>query len=183
MVKKMRVSKHYLSEKQALKVQILLDLYKNDNFQSYMLYVKDIRTCLLKYLQNYTIEFCDQKVKESEKTELQLAAEEESIRLTGVIKNVISQVSEYASDISEWLGAFCKDESLSKELGIKLEADDLLDDYQSVKGLNMENLKKTIFVQLHCLEQRVVKSMDQMRCKSEMGYWKNSPHEIFLSSL
>ena len=73
----MKASKYHLSQKMALKVKILLDLHNQGDFESYMLYIKDVQKCLI---QRYTVEFCEEKLGNGPLTQLQATAREEVSR-------------------------------------------------------------------------------------------------------
>ena len=49
------------SSKVALKIKVLLDLYSEGNFQSYLDYLRNIKKYLQEKLESYTISFCTEK--------------------------------------------------------------------------------------------------------------------------
>ena len=61
-VKQMKRSEHYFNSKMALKVKILTDLYKKNDFELYMFYISDVRKSIEDWLRQYTIEYCDKEV-------------------------------------------------------------------------------------------------------------------------
>ena len=181
-VGKMKTSKfYYLSNKMALKVKILLDLHNKGDFESYMLYIKDIQECLIQHITLYTVEFCEEKVGNGPLTQLQATAREEVSRLIGVMKNAISKIDMEDIDLQKWLLIFCKDSELISELGLNLKVDDVLQGYDSVQDLNLNNLKKNIMQQLHDLEEKTLKSFEIITCQTEMVHWTNKPHELLKS--
>ena len=72
------------SSKMALKAKVLIDLYEEDKFESYMSYIRDVKGCLEERLRNYAIKFCDKKVR-GQSTMLQETAKQEVTQLVGVI--------------------------------------------------------------------------------------------------
>ena len=130
----------------ALKVKILLDLYSKGDFERYMLYLKDVQECLIQHITHYTVEFSEEKVGNGPLTQLQAAAREQMSRLIGVMKNAISKNNMEDNDLQEWLLIFCKDSELISELGVNLKVDDVLEGYDYVHDLNLNNLSCNSFM-------------------------------------
>ena len=180
-VRKMKTSKFYLSNKMALKVKILMDLHLQGDFKSYMLYITDVQKCLIQHITRYTAEFSEEKVGDGPLTQLQATAREEVSRLIGVMKNAISKINMDDNDLREWLLIFCKDSELISELGLNLKVDDVLEGYDYVQDLNLKNLKQNIMQQLHDLEEKTLKSLKKITYQSEMVHWTKQPHELLKS--
>ena len=175
MVAQMRGSQPYFSSKIALKVKILKDLHEKENFESYMVYVTDVKRYLQGRIEFYTIEFCD-KIVSNRSTRLQITAKEEVTRLVSIIENKLTYMDE--TDIYKWMSAFCKDEDIRSELGASLEAVDLLTGYDSLQDLNCENFKTQIKIGLKELEKKLHSSFNRIKCRSEMANWKDKPHDL-----
>ena len=97
------------------------------------------------------------------------------------MKNAISKIHMEDNDLQKWLLIFCKDSELISELGLNLKVDDVLQGYDSVQDLNLNNLKKNIMQQLHDLEETTLKSFETITCQTEMVHWTNKPHELLKS--
>ena len=177
MVNKMKSSNnHHFGSKMALKVKILTDLHEENKFESFMLYVRDVKKCLQSRIRQYTIQYCDQKVRESQKTHLQITTMEEVARLISVVETVAGPISE--KDVREWLVSFSNDTTLRRELGADLGVDDLLVGYDSLQELNVENFKLNIKKGLQKLNRKFLKSYEKILCAKEMVNWKDQPHNL-----
>ena len=177
MVNKMKSSNnHYFGSKMALKVKILTDLHEENKFESFMLYVRDVKKCLQSRIRQYTIQYCDEKVGEGQKTHLQITTEEEVARLISVVETVAAYVSE--KDVRKWVDSVCNDMTLRRELGVDLGANDLLVGYDSLQELNVENFKLNIKKRLQELKRKALKSYEKIECAKEMVNWKDQPHQL-----
>ncbi len=175
MVGQMKGADHYFSSKSALKVKVLLDLHEEDNFESYMFYLNNAKRYLQNKLDQYTLKYCDEITGEN--TRLQVMAKEEVTRLVGIIESKINY-TENESSIHEWVSAFCKDEKLRSELGVRLEPSYLLAGYDSLHELNIERLKGQIRTGLKNLMDKLHDSFNGIECDSEMWFWRSLPHEL-----
>lgn len=177
MVDVMKNSDHYFSSKMALKVKILLDLYREENFSSYMNYIENVKGYLEEKIKLYTVQFCDEG-SGSKKTRLQVTAEEIVTELIIFVEGIVTDVN--TTDIKEWLSIFCGNEELISELGLRLEASDLLSEYDIQHELNLENFKFQIRSALSDLKIKLHRSLVGMKCETEMAKWKNKPHELLV---
>ena len=175
MVDIMRKSPHHFSSKMALKTKVLTDLHDEDNFEGYMAYVSNIRDCLEDHIKKYTVEFCDE-IAFNGHTRLQNSAKKEVSRLIGVVQAKVDDLNE--SDAHKWLSAFSSDIKIREELGVALKAEELLEGYDDLQELNLENIKKNICGGLNDLKMKLEASFDTIKYKSEMVNWKNKPHEL-----
>ena len=105
MVDSMKASEHYFANKTPLKVKILKDLYEKNDFQEYMVYLRNVRQSLEDHIEKYTVVYCDQKLSKGKLTRLQITARDEVIRLIRVIDNAVSHVND--TDIQTWMKNFC----------------------------------------------------------------------------
>ena len=174
----MKGSDPFFSSKMALKVKILSDIHKEDKFEFYMHYIKDVKGCLEERLKYYTIKFCDEKVS-GERTKLQATAK---LEVTKLIQFVESKFAWLCTDVRKWVTLFSEDGELKRELGVSLEANDLLAGYESLEQLSLENLKRQFRNGLKDLESRLHSSFENIQCGSEMSQWKDKPH-VLLESL
>ena len=179
MVELMKRSDPAFTSKTALKVKILTDLHEEDKFESYMRYLRDVKRYIEDKLKYYTIHFCDEKVH-GEGTKLQKTAREEVTQLIRIIENKVKFL--HKTDVYQWVTAFSEDTDLKRELGFRLEADELLTGYESLDELNLENLKCQIENGLTELKDRLHSSFDGVQGESEMNHWKDKPH-VLLESL
>ena len=77
-VGQMKNSEQYFNSKMALKVRILTDLYKKNDFELYMVYILNVKKSIEEWLRRYTIEYCDKEFKvNGDNTRLQKFAKEE----------------------------------------------------------------------------------------------------------
>ena len=176
--KQMKNSEHHFASKMALKVKILTDLYEEDDFNSYMTYVTNLKECLKVRLKWYTMEYCDHKI--STNTRLQTLAKEEVSRIIHLIEKIIteSQVSE--TNFSTWLEALCDNVEIRRELGFKLNATDIINeyDYKSIQEISLESVKHQIRQGLAKLRENLHASFDKIECRNEMENWNDKPHEL-----
>ncbi len=141
-----------------------------------MLYLNDVKKYLQDKLDQYTMKYCDEKVS-GENTRLQVMAKEEVTKLVGIIESKINY-TENESGIHEWLSAFCEDEKLRSELGVRLEPSDLLADYDSLHELNIKRLKGQIRTGLQDWKDKLHASFNDIEYESEMWFWRSLPHEL-----
>ena len=113
-------------------------------------------------------------------TRLQTLAKEEVVRLTQMIQVVVTETGGDETVFLAWLKAFCENVELRKELGVKLNASDILSGYdsESIQELNLGNVRLEIRKRLFNIHG----IFDKIKCKSEMKNWKVKPHE-FLKEL
>ena len=175
MVTKMITTEAYFQSKMSLKAKVLHDLYKDDDFESYMTYVTDVKKSFKHWIHHYTMQFCDE-VNSDNETRMQLAAKLEVTQLIGVVENKVCEINE--TDVNEWLSVFCESPKLQTELGVKLKAIDLLSDQESIQQLNLENFKHQIRVGLEDLKQKLHTSLDGIKSASEMKKWKDKPYDL-----
>ncbi len=176
MVDKMKASQHHqFSSKIALKVKILNDLHEENIFSHYMLYIQKIQKCLQERIKDYTIKYCDE-VGKGKKTLLQATAEEEIVRMVDAVEIIIANTEEVT--VQDLLGKLCKDADLRKELGIGLQAQDLLAGHESLDKLNVESLKSKIIKRLKPLKGRCQEHFSNIKCERAMDSWKDKPHDL-----
>ena len=175
MVGVMKSSEHHFTSKMALKVKILTDLIRKDDFDSYMSYVSDVKEYLEDRIKYYTIQFCDEKVSGGN-TRLQTSAKEKVNDLVGVVQGKVTDLNE--KDARKWLSAFSSDTKIREELGVALKVDELLEGYDDLNELNLENFKSGIRSELNDLKKKLQKSFDTVKCEREMVHWKDKPHVL-----
>ena len=141
-VGKMMKSECYFFNAMEFKVKVLIDLHEENIFLSYMSYLRNAMVYLKAKLRYYTKKYCNCQVHEI--TRLQKAAANEVHMLIGVMQNAVDEVDKNKTDIKDWMEAFCDDENILNELGVDLRDRDLLEDYESLKELNVANFKKEI---------------------------------------
>ena len=182
-VGQMKSSEYHFKSKMALKVKILTDLYEEDDFNSYMVYLTDIKRCLEERLRCYTIEYCDGIVSGIRNTRLQNMAKEEVSRLAQFIEKQVTELSSEPQFIT-WLETFCDNVELRRELGVKLNARDIINgyDHESIQNLNLENVKSQIRKGLMKSIKNLHASFDEIKCEKEMETWTDKPHD-FLKEL
>ena len=171
----MKSSEHHFSSKMAMKVKILTDLLKEDEFMKYMSHIYNAENHLQNRIYAYVLKFCDEKVS-GENTRLQLTAKEEVSRLVQLVKGKVAYMNE--SNINKWLSAFCGDTNIRDELGVVLKVDELLKGYKALHELNLQNFKHEIHAGLNELEKKLQASFDFIECESEMVHWKDLPLEL-----
>ena len=177
MVDSMKASEHYFANKKALKVKILKDLYEKNEFQEYMVYLKNVRQSLGDHIKKYTVIYCDQKLPKGKLTRLQNSAREEVFQLIQFIENAVSQVN--GTDIQTWMTDFCSNKSIQRELGVHLNSKELLSDYDTLQKLNLINFKKRIKEELQELKKTFEEMFSKITFKSID--WKDKPHELLKS--
>lgn len=177
-VEQMKNSEHHFKSKMALKVKILTDLHREDDFNSYMVYVTNVKRCLEERLKSYTIEYCDYTI--STNTRLQILAKEDVSRLVQFIENEVTVSEASETNFSTWLEAFSDNVKIRRELGFKLNASDILGDYDfdSIQKLSLENVKYQIKQGLANSKKNLHASFDTIQCQNEMENWKDKPHEL-----
>ena len=173
LVTQMKDSDHSFSNKMALKKKVLLDLHHEDNFQSYVAYLKNVGRYLEKKLKCYTIEFCDKIQDETGNTRLQAAAKNEASRLIRIIKHTV--VSLEVPDIQKWLEAFS--DKVRGEIGENIEPEDVLAGYDLQEEMNLDNLKRNIGIGLENLKIKLHDSFSKIKCAKEMIQWTIKPHD------
>ena len=179
-VGQMKNSGRHFRSKIALKVQVLTDLYHENDFDSYMLYVTNVKRCLEEKLKYYTIQYCDEIEFGLKNTRLQILAREEVTELTQFIEEHVTESMEGETNFSEWLKTFCENVEIRSKLGVTLNVEDITKGYdsESIQELNLNNVKLQIrkgLTNLHGI-------LDRIQCESEMENWKVMPHE-FLKEL
>jgi hypothetical protein len=174
----MKGSDPAFSSKMALKAKILIELYEEDKFESYMNYIRDVKGFLEEKLRNYAIKFCDEKVY-GESTMLQETAKQEVTQLVGVITKVNLP---HATDVTRLIAVYSEDKDLKKEIGVRLDVAEILAGHKSLEELNLENFKHQITNGLRELQDRLISSFGSIQCESEMIHWKDKFH-ILLQSL
>ena len=177
MVGKMKGSlKSHFSSKIALKRRILIDLFKEDNFEEYMLYIRNVKKCLHKWIKHYTICYCNEKESESSDTRLQVELNEEVSRLIAIVETAVTEVSTTAPTINDWLSLFSK--RLESELGA-INAETLLIGFgDSIDKISIENFQTQIWEELRKLQGKLRASYAQIKCEDSMTEWKDKPHEL-----
>ena len=180
MVGLMKSYKHHFNSKMAMKVKILTDLIRKDDFDSYMSYVSDVKEYLEDRIKDYIIQFCDEWVSGGN-TRLQNSAKEKVTELLGVVQGKVSNVNE--TDARKWLSAFSGDTKIREELGVPFKVDELLEGYDDLNELNLGNFKRKICDGLNDLKKKLQASFDTVQCEKEMVYWKDKPHELLMRNL
>ena len=180
-VGQMKNSGRHFKSKMALKVKILTDLYHEDHFDSYMVYVTNVKKCLEEKLQLYTIQYCDEKVPGLKDTQLQNMAKGEVLRLTQIIEVAVTEYGGDEMDFLVWLKAFCENVEIKRELGIILNSTDIVSGYdsESIQELNLNNVRSLIKKKLPNLHG----IFDGIEYKSEMENWEVKPHEFLMKEL
>ncbi len=174
LVSQMKDSDHFFSSKAALKVKVLMDLHKDDTFQNYILYLRNVKTYLEKKLKEYTIDFCDENSGVNNITRLQSAAKSEASRLIRVICKIVDSLN--ATNIKKLIIYFS--DAVRKEIGEIIKPEIILAGYDSLEKINIENVKGKIRTELKNLELKLHKSFSTISCEKEMEFWKNKPHEL-----
>ena len=177
MVDKMKTSENYhFSSKIALKLKILKDLKEEDNFDGYMVYVEDIRWCMESRVVSYTINYCNEKLPNSDTTNLQSTANTEVSRLVNKVDSVVSGIT--SSSLKMWLTKFCKNDRLREELGFDLNIDNILGNHDVLEELNLTSFKEKLHKELYRLTAKCQMFFSEVDCETEMINWKNQPHEL-----
>ena len=177
MVDNMKASENYhFANKMALKLKILKDLKEEDNFESYMIYVEDIKHCIERRVKFYTIRYCNEKLPNSDTTNLQMATNNEVSRLASTIDSVLTSVN--SSSLKQWLTIFCKNDNLREELRFDLNVDNLLGNHDVLEELNLKNFKDKLLEELNKLTARCQMFFSKVDCETEMVNWKDQPHEL-----
>ncbi len=149
---------YYLTDKMALKVKVLIDLYKENDFQSYMVFVRDVRECLTTHTTNYITVFADKKLNDSYPSKLQKLAHEKVSNLVDILRDNIPTKTE--PDLKEWLAEFSK--VFISYFGVSITVYDHFKGYNHLQELNLENLKSNLKKQIDELERKVLQSFDQI---------------------
>ncbi len=155
------------SDKRALKVQVLIDLLNKNDFDSYMVFIKDIKKCLTDHIQKYILEFCDRKAENSCYSELQEAASEVATQIMETISTIVIKPIPDNTTLEQWLSAVCRNLNFSK-IGIKLKTNHIICDYESSFKLDQKNFQKNVRDHLHQLKERVLKSFRACKAISEI---------------
>ena len=181
MVGQMKNSEHHFKSKMALKVKILTDLYHEDHFDSYMIYVTNVKRCLEEKLKHYTIQYCDEKVPGLKNTRLQSLAKEEVSELTQFVENQVIESNASETNFMAWLMAFCENVEIRRKLGVKLNVKDITKGYDS-ESVQLENVKIQIRKGLANSKKNLHASFGNIKCENEMENWNDKPH-VFLKEL
>ncbi len=178
-ISKLRNSVSYLDNKSRLKVQILLDSFDGNDYdyKKIIVYIKNIQQSLLEHIDNYIIQFCDQKVNE-ELTELQFTAIEEFNKTIGNIIDVVKQLTHTNDNVQEWLKTFCEKQQLHSLVGINISMEDIMAGYETVAFLHLGNLKEKIIGQLNEMKDRARLSLETIKGKEEINNWHHKPREL-----
>ncbi len=174
LVSQMKDSDHSFSSKTALKIKVLMDLHKENSFENYIQYLRNVKTYLENRLKTYTINFCDESSGGDNITRLQRAAKKEASRLIHVICTIVHSLN--VTDIKKFIIQF--NNAVRKEIGEIIKPEVILAGYGSLEKINIENLKGKIKTELENLEVKLHKSFSTISCEKEMGFWKNKPHEL-----
>ena len=174
-VMEMKSSEQHFSSKIALIVKVLEDLYDKGDFESYMVFITDVKTSLEGWLTHYTIEYCDQVVSDSG-SRLQVSAKEEVSRLVQVVESQVTACNE--NDVSKWFSVLCNDKQIRRELGVAMKPGDLLSGYESLNKLNFKKFKLQVKANLQNLKDELLASFDSIRCGQEMGHWNDKPRDL-----
>ena len=175
MVTQMKDTDHLFSNKMALKVKVLLDLHAEDDFQSYLDYLRNIKDYLQFKLKKYIIDFCDEKSSGKSKcTRLQEVAKKDVSQLIQVVIGLVKAIESSDRDVS--LGQFIN--MLRIEIGVKLPLNNILSEYDAVEHLNLDILKEYFVSQLEILEVSIHDSLNKITCEEEMKHWEKKPHEL-----
>jgi hypothetical protein len=177
MVGLMKGSDQYFSSKMALKVKILTDLQEEDQFDKYMEYILDVKGSILNWIKHYTIKFCDEKVAGG--THLQVTSKELATRLVSVVENKLD--FPHQTSVQQFVRTLSNDSDLKIELGVNLNAEDLLAGYESLKDMSLENFKGYIRSGLEALKDKIHSSFGGIQCVSEMRSWRDKPHDLLES--
>ena len=175
-VEQMKMSEKHFNSKMALKVKILTDLYELDDFESYMLYVTDVKQSFNKWFRHYTVEYCD-KVVYGQDSRLQALSKDEVSQLIHFVEMKMTEINE--TDVHRWLSTFCENSELQTKLGVKLKVENLLTDDENIQQLNLENFKQQIYSGLQDLKQKLHASLDGIKCENEMDKWKDKLYDLF----
>ena len=183
MIGQMKDSEQYFSTKMALKVKVLSDLHKRDDFEDYVVYILNVKQSLEYWLKCYTEDYCDGKASPtSTNTRLQAAAKKEVSRLIGSVEDRVRklQVNDTCQDIRKWLTLFCQDSKIRKELGVKLKPDDLLAGRENIPVMNLKDGKfeRQITHALSILKEKLQASLDNIEFKMEVKHWRLRPRDI-----
>ena len=180
-VGQMKNSEHHFKSKMALKVKILTDLYHEDHFDSYMVYVTNVKRCLEEKLKHYTIQYCDEKVLGLKNTRLQSLAKEEVTELTQFVENQVIESNANERNFMAWLKNFCENVEVRRKLGVKLNVKDITKGYDS-ESVQLENVKIQIRKGLANSKKNLHATFGNIKCENEMENWKDKPH-VFLKEL
>ena len=173
MVGKMRVSEYHFSNKMALKVKILSDLFKKNDYDSFMAYVLNAEECLQERIKHYTVQYSNCRISTDE-SRLQASVKEVVTGLIKVVENIVSEVNN--TEILEWLTAFSRNPKLISELG-NIDSDNLLTGFDSLKQVNLDNFKDQIRTGLQELKETLHASYASIKCEVDMTQWKDEPYE------
>ena len=193
MIGQMKNSEHYFNTKLAFKVKVLRDLHEQEVFEDYMTYILDVKRSLKYWLNHYTENYCDGKASSTcNNTRLQVAAKEEVSRFIGIIEDRVRnlQVDDTSRGIN-WLTfikLFCRDSKIQKELGEKLDPENLLDRCTNIPCvmMNVEDIRHfelQIRLALGNLKQKLHVSLDGIKVRSEMEHWNLEQYNNLQKSL
>ena len=178
LVGQMKTKLHFNS-KRVLKVKILSDLYKRNEYNLYLFHAFQVKDSIHWWIREYTIQYCDEKPEStSRNTRLQIAAKNEVSRLIDVAEEVVANINE--ADVFTWLSKFCKHDHIIEELGVNLGARDLVAEHKvdNVKNLNLKDFKSSINAGLHNLSETLKASFDNIKCETAMKKWKDKPQDL-----
>ena len=171
-------SEKYFSDKYALKVKVLTDLYHRNDFQEYMAYIKDAKQSLKDHIEHYTMLYCDQKLPKGNLTRLQHSAREQIFQLFEVIEEVISQISD--TNVQAWLINFCNHTDL-RELEVLICYQEFRNYYNiTLQELDLTNFKRVFEKELHELKNTLVELFSKTTYEKSI-HWKERPYELLES--
>ena len=164
----------YFNNKTALKTKILIDLGTAQNFEKYMTYLTDTKQSLKDWIEHYTIEYCN-KMESNESTHLQVLAKQEVSRMILLLQRKVDRIED--EDASTWLSTFCEDMEVRRELGARLNTDELLPKKELI--LDLINFKKQMNVAFGNLEKRLHNYFGKVKCnQKEMWKWQDKPYNL-----
>ena len=167
-----RTVMNYFSNKMALKVKILTDLFEEKDFFAYRDYLENTSYYLEKKVKHYASTYCDEIVSPDEITRLQNAAIEEMSKLIEKIEDELSMIEE--TNINQWLNIFCN--NIKSHLGTHITVGGLLCNDESVQQLSHQNLQDKIKEGLSELVKKLQQSFK--RISYTKLNWKNmDPHK------
>ncbi len=168
----------YFSNKRELKVHVLLDLLKKDNFDCYMVFIKYIKTCIVDHIQKYIVEFCDKRAPNNHGSELQEAAFEKVSQVMGKVSTIIMKPMPDKITLGKWLSTICLDPNFS-EIRVKHATKDITCDHDPSFTLDSNNFQKIVRNDLQKLKDTLSRSFKECKATSEMKYWAIKPDEMF----
>ena len=175
MVSQMKSSNYrFFSDKAALKVKVLRDLYVEDNFQSYLNYLINVKNYLQDKLKSYTIAFCSEKSPDNSCTRLLDMAKQKASQLIKAVEDIVTKLT--TTNIQKFLEEF--NDRARVVIGATLSPKDILSEYDPLESVNLTNLKENILSRLKHLKVRLHDSLSNITCKEEMKHWEKKPHDL-----